>query len=291
MSFRSLFIFLQDIKIAHSVFALPFAIVGLALSHAPMPTGLQCFYLLLCMVTARSFAMGMNRYLDRKIDRKNPRTSMRMIPSGRLGARNALIWISIMGGSFVIVAFQLNFISGLCSFPVLCILAVYSLMKHISWLTHWYLGMCLGLAPIAVSIALTAQVSAAVIWIGLGVMFWTGGFDILYSFQDMNFDRNTNLKSVPVKFGARRAVLLSRLSFLGMIICLFLAGLSAGVGGFYFVGTALVALILLWEHWLVRDLKDKGFSKHLNMAFFTLNGWVSIVFCFMVVSDKLYKIL
>ncbi|MEZ4742541.1 MAG: UbiA-like polyprenyltransferase [Bdellovibrionota bacterium] len=277
--------FASDIKLAHSIFALPFAVTGMLLSTDKLPTVLQCVLLVVCMVCARSFAMGMNRYIDRDIDKENPRTMSRKIPSGQLSASAALRWSMFFGSLFIVCAFYLNTLSGILSLPVLIILLAYSYLKRISWLTHWYLGLCLGLAPVAVSIALTGSTNISVILIGVAVTFWTAGFDILYSLQDREFDSRSNLYSYPSRFGPWRSVLVSRFCFAVMILALSIAGFFASMGEFYYSGVVLVAIILSYEHWLVKDVKKMGDSKHINSAFFTANAWVSVCFYVFVQLD------
>jgi 4-hydroxybenzoate polyprenyltransferase len=275
---RSFRHFAADIKLAHSVFALPFAMAAFIVGRIPLPDFEQIVLLLICMVTARSFAMGMNRYLDHAIDAENPRTKIRKIPSGALTPRQGLLWSLLAAALFVAAAARLSPLAGYCSVPMLVILMSYSFMKKLSWTTHWYLGMCLGLAPLAVSIALTGQVSLAVLMLGAAVALWTAGFDILYSLQDMEFDRQRGLHSVPGRFGPAVSLWLSRASFLGTVALLAGAGALAGRTWIYFLGVALVGGILAAEHWLVRDAKDTGRSRHINLAFFNLNAYVSVVF-------------
>lgn len=284
--FKSSIYFFQDIKIAHSIFALPFAAVALLMIPLPenMLATLPC--LLVCMVTARSFAMGMNRYLDRHIDKLNPRTADRLIPNGTLEAQFGLAWTLLMGLGFILTSFLISKLVGLLSFPLLLILAAYSLMKKLTWLTHWYLGFCLGLAPVAVSVALTGEASLPIILIGIAVMMWTAGFDILYSLQDQSFDQNKNLHSVPVKFGAVSAIYISRTSFVAMLLSLILCGIEAGFGVPYFLGLLIISLFLAYEHWLVRDVLKHGFSKNINKAFFNVNAWVGVLFFAVVQIDR-----
>ncbi|NRA44428.1 MAG: 4-hydroxybenzoate octaprenyltransferase [Oligoflexales bacterium] len=278
--------FFKDIKLAHSVFALPFAAVALLM--IPLPENILSIapFLLICMVSARSFAMGMNRYLDRHIDRLNPRTADRLIPNGTLNPKHGLAWSLLMGLVFLGSAASISSVVGLLGLPLLVILAAYSLMKRFTYLTHWYLGFCLGLAPIAVSVALTSSVSFPIIFIGIAVMMWTAGFDILYSLQDQGFDRNEKLHSIPSKFGASAAVYISRISFLLMLGSLIVSGIMANFGTSYYLGLGVIALFLAYEHWLVRDVLQYGYSKNINKAFFNVNAWVGILF-FVVVQIEL----
>ena len=278
--------FFKDIKLSHSVFAIPFAAVALLMIPLPDNIATMSPYLLICMVSARSFAMGMNRYLDRHIDKLNPRTADRLIPNGTLRPQQGLFWSILMGLAFTASAFMLSTTVGFLSIPLLFILASYSLMKKVSWLTHWYLGFCLGLAPIAVSVALTGTSTLPIILIGIAVMMWTAGFDILYSLQDQEFDRNSNLKSVPSQFGSRYAIYISRLSFALMLVSLVICGVKAGFGTTYYMGLGVIGLFLAYEHWLVRDVLQLGFSRNINKAFFNVNAWVGILFFVVVQLER-----
>jgi 4-hydroxybenzoate polyprenyltransferase len=285
----SLTAFLTDIKLAHSIFALPFAVVGFLIGGSPFPGVSKVFLAVGGMVTARTFAMGMNRFLDHKLDGQNPRTSGRSIPSGRLGPLAALCWSLLAGVFFVAISFGLSPLAGWLSVPLLMILAFYSLMKRISWLTHWYLGFCLGLAPVAVNVAFGGSVSVPVGLVGAAVMFWTAGFDIIYSLQDRSFDAEKGLRSIPAAFGPAKALFLSRLSFLAMILCLMAVGMMVSAGNLYFAGVVVVAGILLFEQFIVRDIVSSPGAVRIETAFFTANAWVSVLFYCFVQWDYLIR--
>lgn len=241
--------------------------------------------LLGCMVSARSFAMGMNRFFDHRIDAINPRTSQRMIPKGSLSPSAGLGWSLFAGFVFVGFSFGLSPLAGMFRPAVLIILAGYPFMKKLTWLTHWYLGACLGFAPMAVAIALNGYCSLQTILLGLAVTFWTAGFDILYALQDLEFDRSHKLKSVPAMFGPAKALVFSRVCFSAMIALLASAGMLAEMGVLYFAGVGVVAGILIYEHILVRDADATGHSKHINAAFFNLNAYVSVLFLLFTCAD------
>lgn len=282
----SLFCFFRDIRLGHSIFALPFAAVGYVLSGASLPEWKVVALLCLCMIFARSFGMGLNRYLDRNIDGKNPRTSDRMIPSGQMSEGAALVWSLTMGFGLILSACALNSLAGFLSLPLLGFLGGYSFMKRVSYLTHWYLGLCLGLAPIAVAVALTAQVNLSVFLTALGVVCWVAGFDILYSLQDIDFDRKNGLYSIPAKFDIAVSLNISRCCFSFMVICLAFAGFINRSGLFYYLGVLIVACILFAEHWVIRDFSKHHDNQRINQAFFTMNGWLSILFYMMVQLDS-----
>jgi 4-hydroxybenzoate polyprenyltransferase len=270
--------FASDIKLTHSIFALPFVGVALTMTGFSGMSFLRFLQLLACMVLARSFAMGMNRYLDRHIDRENVRTKVRVLPSGKVNHKAYLFVTLLCGAGFVLVAASLSPLAGWLSPILLAVLAFYSLMKKISWLTHWYLGVCLGLAPIATELALFDRITTPIVLVGLAVTFWTAGFDILYSLQDREFDVSKGLHSVPAKLGHRLAIWLSRFSFVLMILCLMIAGRGINAGFWWSFGTWVVAGILGAEHWIIRDAMVTGKSDKINMAFFNLNALVSVLF-------------
>jgi 4-hydroxybenzoate polyprenyltransferase len=274
----SIGVFIRDIKLSHSVFALPFVGVAITLTGLNDLDGRRLGLIVICMVLARSFAMGMNRYLDRSIDALNVRTISRALPSGKVSAKAYLAVTLACGCFFLLASFQLSSFAGVLSPVLLVVLGGYSLMKRLSWLTHWYLGICLGLAPLAAEIALFGRVSMKIILVGLAVAFWTAGFDLLYSLQDRQFDVDQGLHSAPARLGFRSAIWLSRLSFAAMIIFLLMAGFVAGVGVFWWLGVATVAGILGVEHWMIRGAMTSGTSDKINAAFFNLNAMVSVVF-------------
>ncbi len=281
---RSLLVFCADIKLAHSVFAIPFAASILFLLPVPLPSIQVALLLLACMITARSWAMGMNRFIDREIDGRNPRTAGRMIPAGRLPAGIGLTWTTVSGVLFILLASRLNATAGWLSIPLLLILASYSYAKRVSWLTHWYLGLCLGLAPIAVTVALNMGIPIAAITLGAAVAAWTGGFDVLYALQDMNFDRKAGLHSAPARLGPRVSIYLSRASFLLMIGLLIVTGWLTHQSMIYFVGVAIIFVFLAWEHYAVRDAVVDGQSRGINAAFFNANAAVSLLYLTFVVA-------
>jgi len=270
--------FMRDIKIEHSLFALPFAIATLFFISFRNLNTVLAVKLLIAIVCARSFAMGMNRFLDYKFDAKNPRTRQRAIPAGRMSARQTLSWTMTFAILFLTICATISPIVLYCSAPLLVILGSYSLMKRHTVLTHFYLGFCLGLSPIAVSVALGESISLALILMSLAVMLWTAGFDLLYSLQDLVFDQNEKLYSIPSHYGPRVTLQISRLCFAGMIAALFYAGVLAEFGWIYFAGISLIGFLLIIEHILVRDAAKTGHSKYLNFTFFNLNAFVSVLF-------------
>jgi len=245
--------------------------------------------LLFCMVTARSTAMGMNRYLDRHIDHENPRTRNRKIPSGELSASAGLGWSLVSAAIFIGCAASLSPLAGYCAIPLLVILSFYSLMKRVSMLTHWYLGICLGLAPVAVSIAMIGTAHGAVLLVGASVCLWTAGFDIIYALQDQGFDRARGLHSIPSRYTPAVSIDISRICFLSMIVLLSGAGLLSDRGQIYYLGVAAIAVLLAYEHFLIRDAKLTGHSNNLNLAFFNMNAYISVIYFAFTVLDAVVR--
>jgi 4-hydroxybenzoate polyprenyltransferase len=277
--------YLEMIKVEHSVFALPFAFVGMMYAAGGWP-GWRVFGLIvLAMVSARSAAMALNRLADAKIDALNPRTASRAIPKGDIKVPQVVAFLIVSVALFFAAAALLNPLTLALSPLALLVLMFYSYTKRFTWLCHLFVGLSLGLAPAAAWVAVTGEFSwAPLFWI-LAVMFWTGGFDILYALQDEEFDRANGLHSIPAKFGRRKAIWISRAFHVLVVVFLVLAGLRVGAGVAYFVGCAFVAGLLTYEQSLV---SERDISK-LNFAFFTLNGYVSIGFFAFCLVDILTK--
>jgi len=265
------------IKIEHSIFALPFAMLGMIWAADGFPGWRTFGLILLAMVSARSAAMAYNRIADRDIDAKNPRTQIRALPAGLLTLRTASLYFWASLGLFILSAALLNPLALMLAPAALLVILGYSLTKRFTSLCHYILGLGLGIAPAASSIAVLGVVDLRMLWFVAGVMLWTAGFDIIYSLQDEEFDRQERLRSIPQSLGKARALAVSRLSHLGAVGCLLMGGAALGLGMFYFIGVGLAAAVLVYEQSLV---KPNDLSR-VNLAFFTLNGLVSIgVFAF-----------
>lgn len=282
---RVLRLFADDIKIAHTIFAMPFAMSVFFLADIGWPGFTPLLTILVCMVSARSFAMGMNRYFDRHIDAKHARTSQRAIPSGSMQAWQMLALSAASGVIFIWASGNLNDIAAICSVPLLGILAGYSLTKRFTHWCHLYLGMCLALAPIAITVALGKGFGAAVVFLSLGVMLWTAGFDAIYSAQDMENDREQGLFSLPASKGFAGAMLYSRCFFVGMIASLCLSGWFAGMGRIYYSGVGLIAAFLAAQHILIPDAQAVQKKPKLHFAFFTANAYISLLFLLFCAAD------
>lgn len=270
---------LEAIKFQHSVFALPFALTAtlLALRGTDMSgpdVAWKLVWITVAMVAARSAAMAFNRLIDARMDALNPRTASRALPAGRLSKRFASVFVSISAAVLVLAAWQLNPLCFKLSPLALALALGYSYTKRFTALSHVVLGSVLGVAPAAAWIAVRGTLDPAILLLALAVALWTAGFDIIYSCQDVAFDRSAGLHSIPVRFGVARALLVSRLLHVGMVACLLGMWLNMGLGLIALLGVATMAGLLVYEQSLVSadDLSRVG------AAFFTVNGWASVLF-------------
>jgi 4-hydroxybenzoate polyprenyltransferase len=231
-------------------------------------------------VSARNFAMGVNRYLDRDIDILNPRTKNRPSVDGRISNMQMVLFIVVNAVIFIGIAYLINTLAFKLSVPILLVLGAYTLFKRFSALAHLILGVSLGLAPIAGVVAVSGEITAWSVWLATGVMFWVAGFDLLYSLQDMAFDKANNLHSIPSKFGAGKTMWIARIFHLLTIVfwSLFVAG--AELGTLAEIAVLFSAAMLLYEHYLV----SKDFTK-IDKAFFTVNGYLGFVFLFFIILE------
>ena len=277
------------IRFPHTVFALPFALSSVALAWpAHPPTAAVLFWILVAMVGARSAAMGFNRLADRKFDALNPRTSAWELPQGKVKVWEAVLLTLAAALAFVYAAYRLNFLCFLLSPVALAIVFFYSLTKRFTWTSHLFLGLALSLAPIGAWLAVagspldTAEL-ATPLFLGLAVLFWLAGFDVIYSLQDRQFDLAEGLYSIPVQFGVAAALRLSGFFHLCTVIFLALVGLAAQLGIIYWLGFAAVSTILFWEHRIVTPTD----LSRVNRAFFDFNAYVSIGYFLITAGDLL----
>jgi 4-hydroxybenzoate polyprenyltransferase len=286
---RGLPAILADIKLAHSVFALPFALLGLLLgTRGRPPEPALLLKVLAAMVLARSAAMGCNRLADRRFDSTNARTAGRALPSGRVSRGAMVLFVAACSAGFIAVAGTLNTACLLLSPLVLAALFAYSFAKRVTDLTHLLLGLSLALAPPAAYLAARGSLQADVVpvlWLALAVILWVAGFDVIYACQDVEHDRAERLHSLPARLGVRRALLAARVLHALMLLALAATALSAGLGPLSWLAITLVAALLIGEHALVRG----GNLARVNAAFFTLNGVVSLVFAGLVGTDLLWR--
>ncbi len=273
---------LDMIKFPHTVFALPFALTSAVIAARGIPDGRTLFWILVAMVGARSGAMAFNRYVDAEIDALNPRTKNRHIPKGEISKRAALVFAVISYGVFVFAAYNLNRLCFLLSPVAILITAGYSYTKRFTWASHMVLGLSLAIAPIGAWIAVKSNVEPPAVYLGLAVLFWVAGFDILYALQDIEFDRRYGLYSIPALLGVRNSIYLARFFHGLTVLFLFLVKKSAPYLGFaYILGVIAAAGLLIYEHSLV---KPDDLSK-LDVAFFNMNGYISVtVFVFTLLS-------
>lgn len=269
------------IKFQHSIFALPFAFFGAFLAEKKVPELITILWITLAMIGARSFAMALNRIIDIKIDRRNPRTAGRALPKRSLSVFDAGLFALI---SFVLFLLAVYNLSPICRYlwPFVVIpFVIYPYTKRFTWLSHFVLGFCLGLAPIGAWVAITNTFSPETFLIGGAVLLWVAGFDIIYAIQDIDFDRQQRLFSIPAKFGIKRSLELARLLHIASMMLLIGLGVYINLGLFYFAGVIIAAILLIYEHSMV---KPDDLSK-LNLAFFTMNGIISVVmFCFVALE-------
>ncbi|MEN3000607.1 MAG: UbiA-like polyprenyltransferase [Armatimonadota bacterium] len=271
-TWRQIRIVLEAIKFEHTIFALPFALMGLVYASEGMPAARTLGWILVAMVGARTAAMAFNRIVDRDIDALNPRTRNRALPAGLMTVRQMTTLMLGAIVAFVYAAYQLNWLCFWLSPVALIIILGYSYSKRFTPLSHYWLGLSLGIAPSATWIAVRGMLELPPMLLTLAVAFWVAGFDILYSLQDYEFDRQHGLRSLPETLGKAQAIVVSRLSHLLCVILFALAGWTLQAGWLYYAGVAFAALMLAYEQSLV---KPDDLSK-LDIAFFTMNGYVSI---------------
>ena len=283
--FRSVGVTLEMIKWEHSIFALPFALTGAMLAANGLPRAMQLFWIIVCMISARSAAMAFNRWADAGLDAENPRTKMRAIPAGLLSRTFAGGFTVAMAAIFVLAAGALNRLALLLSPVALAVILSYSFTKRFTRWSHLVLGLALGIAPAAAWIAVRGSLDPRILILTLAVMFWVAGFDLLYACQDAAHDRTHGLFSVPAAWGIVTAFWIARLLHLTMLALLVWLVEAFGLGHFALAGVAAVALLLLYEHLIV----SPGDLRRLNAAFFTMNGVISIVFFCFVAADLLLK--
>ncbi|HET8873043.1 MAG TPA: UbiA-like polyprenyltransferase [Gaiellaceae bacterium] len=275
--------FASLVKVEHTVFALPFAYVGALLAVDGVPSGHDLLWITVAMVGARSLAMGLNRLIDAQIDAANPRTAQRELPRGMLVAWQVALFCLGSLAVFLVAVWQLDpVVRWLWPIPVVGFV-VYPYLKRVTWLSHLWLGAVDGLAPVGAWVAITGELPWEAWLLGAAVACWVAGFDLFYSLLDMDFDRKAGLHSWATRFGERATFRGARALHAATVALLVAAGLGLKVGVGYWVGVAAVALLLVYEHSLVRP----GDLRRLDAAFFTVNGVISLVFCAFVLIDVL----
>ena len=274
--------FNELVMFEHSIFSLPFIFIAMIVA-ADGWFGLWLFIMgILAAVSARNFAMGVNRYADSDIDAKNPRTSSRPNVDGRLDKGSILIFIIVNAVVFIAVAYMINSLAFALSIPILFVLAAYSYFKRFSSLAHVVLGVALGLAPIAGVVAVSASVTLWSVLLSLGVIFWVAGFDLLYSLQDIAFDKEHGLYSIPSRYGADATLFISALFHALAVLFWVLFVWAADLGVFAYIAAIGSGFVLFYEQKLVR----KDFTK-IDRAFFTVNGYLGIAFLIFIILDRI----
>ena len=282
---RNLQVTLEMIKWEHSIFALPFALCGAMLAANGLPSLHQLVWIIVAMVAARSAAMAFNRLADAAIDAANPRTRARALPAGQLTPAFIATFVVVASAVFILAAGELNRLALWLSPVALAVLLLYSYTKRFTRWSHLVLGFALGIAPAAAWIAVRGSLDPRILWLTAAVMFWVGGFDILYACQDFEFDRQTGLHSIPGFLGIRRALWMARGFHIIMLLLLVALLWSFGLGWIAVVGVVVVAALLGYEHSLV---SSQDLSK-LNAAFFTMNGVISVLFFVFLGGDLLVR--
>jgi len=276
---------LEMIKWEHSIFALPFALCGAMLAASGLPTAHQLLWIVVAMLSARSAAMAFNRLADSAIDAANPRTLTRALPAGHLSPAFVATFVVLSCAIFIVAASQLNRLTFWLSPIALAVLLLYSYTKRFTRLSHLVLGFALGIAPAAAWIAVRGSLDPRILLLTAAVTFWVAGFDVLYACQDFEFDRATGLHSIPRHIGIGPALWIARAFHLVMLIFLLALLFAFALGKLAVAGVIAVALLLLYEHSLV---KPNDLSR-LNAAFFTMNGVISVVFALFVAADLLLR--
>ncbi len=274
---------LKLIKFSHTIFAFPFAITSFLVKNIPIPSVEKIIFLILAMVFARSSAMGFNRYVDYKYDKENPRTMNRELVTGKVSHREVLIFIVLNSVGFIGVCYFINIYCFVLSPVVLGLLFFYSFWKRFSAMSHLYLGAVIGLAPIGVDMALVETITTGSVLLFLAITFWIGGFDIIYSLLDKDFDKRSGLKSLPSMLNERTALLISRIAYGMMVICLCIFGYIYQFGLIYYSGILIISILLILQHIWVKP----GDLSRVNQAFFQLNSLISIIYLLFIIIEIL----
>jgi 4-hydroxybenzoate polyprenyltransferase len=279
--------YLSLIKFSHTIFAMPFAMIGFFLGYkqliniAPQELAIKLMLVLICMITARSAAMAFNRYLDRSFDAKNPRTAIREIPAGIISPKNALFFTILSCTLFLVTCAFINKACLLLSPVALFVVLFYSYTKRFTALCHLVLGIGLSLAPIGAYIAVTGVFALLPILFSFTVLFWVSGFDIIYALQDEDFDKSQQLHSIPAALGKKSALKVSELLHLLAAACVLAAGIYGHFSTWYWIGVAGFIGMLIYQHSIVKPTD----LRRVNIAFMTANGIASVVFAVFVLLD------
>ncbi len=278
---KKLKIYSELVKFEHTIFALPFAVASVFIVYKGLPEIEKLFWIIVALIAGRTAGMAFNRFFDLPFDKLNPRSQNWASVKGLVKPGEILVLAIISSLILVFSAYQLNKLAFYLSPVAILLLIIYPLGKRFTNFVHLLLGAVYFIIPIAVSIALLGKVEISAIFLGLAMAFWVAGFDILYALQDIEFDKKVGLHSIPSKFGVKKALTFARIFHFLTFIFLMLTGYFAGLGIIYFVGVVILATFLIYEHSLI---KENDLSK-INVAFFTINGYVSILYMVIVILD------
>ena len=274
--------FSELVMFKHSVFSLPFIFIAMLVAANGWFGWKLLFLGTLAAVSARNFAMGVNRYLDRDIDILNPRTKNRPSVDGRVSNLQMIGFIVMNAILFILIAYFVNTLAFQLAIPILMVLGAYTLFKRFSSAAHLILGVSLGLAPIAGVVAVSGEITEWSLYLAIGVMFWVAGFDLLYSLQDIAFDKANNLHSIPSRFGAKNTMYIAKLFHFSAVVFWALFVMSASLGNWALLSVFFSTVMLSYEHYLV----NKDFTK-IDKAFFTVNGYLGFVFLLLIILEVL----
>ncbi|WP_293445203.1 UbiA-like polyprenyltransferase [Persephonella sp.] len=279
-------LYAQLVKFEHTIFALPFVLAAVFIVERGIPPVEKLFWILIAAVSGRTAGMAFNRFFDLPFDRLNPRTKNWVSVTGAVKAGEILFLAVISSAVLVFSAYKLNKLAFYLSPVAILLLIIYPLGKRFTNFVHLILGAVYFIIPIAVSVALKGQVEISTVFLGLGMAFWVAGFDIFYALQDVEFDRKVGVHSIPAKFGVKKAIFFARFFHLLTFVFLVLTGYFAGLGYIYYAGLLILTGFLIYEHTLI---KEDDLSK-INVAFFTINGYISIMYMIVVILDIFLKI-
>lgn len=285
--FSKIRLYFSLVKFSHTVFAMPFALIGffIAINESKADFSWQLLiYIVLCMIFARNAAMAFNRYCDRFIDKNNPRTANREIPAGKIGKNQALAFTIVNSVLFVIGSYLINLTVFFLSPIALLIILTYSYTKRFTFLSHLILGLGLSVAPIGAYIAVQENISPTILILAAVVLLWSAGFDIIYSLQDEDFDRENNLFSIPAKYGRIKALYISAFIHIVCSILLVYFNIAMEANIFLWIGTSIFLILLIYQHTIV---KPADISR-VNLAFGTLNGIASVIFAILAILSIYY---
>lgn len=276
-------LYLRMVRFSHSIFALPFAFTAAVIAASGTPALRQIVWISLAMVGARSGAMGLNRIIDKEIDGSNPRTAGRELPQGLISVREAAFFVVASFLLLIVAAYMLNPLCLQLSPLAITVLFLYSYTKRFTWISHIVLGISISAAPLGAWIAVQGTFDPKIGALVMAVIFWLAGFDVLYALQDLEFDRRYGLYSIPRRFGVRKSLLLARLFHIASFLFLVVNGFFFGMGSLYWTGMLITAGLFLYEHSLVRE----DDLSRLDMAFFNMNGYISMTVFLFTLMDYL----